>query len=578
MNSDPQKVEASPENGYCNGVQTSLENLRTVPKRIKYFSTEFPNQEAFVFYTSTSRFAFTWKQLYDLASRFAWRLHNQGFCRYDVIANTLPNSPERLITDLGIMFAGCTPLNGQILMADGEDFFLSVRVSRCKAVVMCPHQQHTAWKLLGSKVFGDTSGLFGAMSCDKAPELTSAILVSRDVFNVGIPVIEEINKDNCSIFVADLDPYDVLTVFATSGSTGYSKLVARTHDWLTSMFASTNVRFTDLQLYATQTTFSDRPIGWIGGYPLTTYGQGEKRVLLDSLCENLNSTQKASLCWSAICKENCQQVSLTPHEFNDIYNYVESIGGSDFKPKMVGTGGQPIRTYQVEKMLKLFKSVFIAYGSTEAGLISGALLTDAKRDDFFCGKPVVKENFKLVNKDNEHCKPREIGRIWVKGNQVFTGYFNKTEETRQQENCIFSSDGWFNTEDNGYLDEQGDLYVVGRQKSAITYGAHAVYPEWLERKLVAHPDIEEAVVVPVSDPDLFENICACVQPLPNKTLTTENLQEFAQKMFLTNSESDVTPIPKFFMVIDEMPQTASGKQNRQLIQKMAEKKFGHKAF
>ena len=53
---------------------------------------------------------------------------------------------------MGIVFAGCTPINGQVLLADGEDFYLSARSSRCKAVVVCPRAGLAAWKLLGSKV------------------------------------------------------------------------------------------------------------------------------------------------------------------------------------------------------------------------------------------------------------------------------------------------------------------------------------------------------------------------------------------------------------------------------------------
>ena len=93
---------------------STQEHVTTVPSRVKYFSTKYPDKEILVFRNNKERIAFTWKQIYNFAGRFAWMLKENGFQRYDVIANTLPNSPERFLTDLGIIFAGCTPMNGQV--------------------------------------------------------------------------------------------------------------------------------------------------------------------------------------------------------------------------------------------------------------------------------------------------------------------------------------------------------------------------------------------------------------------------------------------------------------------------------
>lgn len=96
------------------GIVSSMNDLDTLPKRLQYLSEEDPNKELYVFYNRSVRDSYTSRELFILAGRFAHRLRQQGFQKGDVIANTLPNSPERLITDVGIVMAGCVTMNGQV--------------------------------------------------------------------------------------------------------------------------------------------------------------------------------------------------------------------------------------------------------------------------------------------------------------------------------------------------------------------------------------------------------------------------------------------------------------------------------
>lgn len=53
-------------------------------------------------------------------------------------------------------------------------------------------------------------------------------------------------------------------------------------------------------------------------------------------------------------------------------------------------------------------------------------------------------------------------------------------------------------EDYGYIDKDGNVFVFGRTKDIITYGAESLHPGWMEKKLMEHSDVLEAIVVPVS--------------------------------------------------------------------------------
>uniref|UniRef100_A0A2C9M3E2 AMP-dependent synthetase/ligase domain-containing protein n=1 Tax=Biomphalaria glabrata TaxID=6526 RepID=A0A2C9M3E2_BIOGL len=106
--------------------------------------------------------------------------------------------------------------------------------------------------------------------------------------------------------------------------------------------------------------------------------------------------------------------------------------------------------------------------------------------------------FVKVCRDNgELCETNETGTIYIKGQYLFPGYFNQLENPNPQNRNAFTADGWFNTEDYGHFNEHGKLFVFGRIKDIITYGSSVFYPGWLEKKLVEHSDIQEAVIVPI---------------------------------------------------------------------------------
>ena len=94
--------------------ESNSDDFATIPRKVKYIAEKYPQREIFICVSKDSRYAFTAGSLLRLAGKFATRLLNNGFKCGDVIANTLPNSPERIITDFGIILAGCVGLNGQV--------------------------------------------------------------------------------------------------------------------------------------------------------------------------------------------------------------------------------------------------------------------------------------------------------------------------------------------------------------------------------------------------------------------------------------------------------------------------------
>ncbi|XP_005089425.1 putative acyl--CoA ligase YdaB [Aplysia californica] len=524
------------------GVGQSIEDhYDTLNKRIKRYAECTPNKELFIFRDGDKREAITARDWLELSGRFSAKLKRQGFLHNDVIANTLPNSPERLITDTATILAGCVSLNGQILLSDGADFFLSARASRCRAVVVTPDGGSPAWKLLQPYI-KKSSSLFAELSCDQAPELTRAILVTRDVEG-SIPALMTVLRDDVTPpLVTDVSPDTDAIVMTTSGSTGYSKLVPRTHkeiiDYYKLFIRDLDKRLPNLRP-GDKPFFNDRPLafklllegqvrpapqGWIAGYPHSTYYSTQPRLLLDFW----NGPKEGDEKWKAIEAEGCFGALLLSLDLATVLKQREQENNSSqskFKLQMMMS--------QFSSYLTLTADVVSAYGSTEGHVVSSASITGAA---------------------------------------VFKSYLNRLDNNHSASEKAFTADGWFKTEDDGYVDDEGNVYVLGRKNDVIMYGAYVLYPTWLEEKIAKHPDVMEACVVPVPDPVKLHEICACVKTDPGSDLTEEELRQFCEKLFVVESES--TPSPKYFIIMgSEFPQTASGKTDRQVLKRLASEKF-----
>ncbi|CAL1538381.1 unnamed protein product [Lymnaea stagnalis] len=560
------------------GQETHWHDMDTVCKRAKFLADEVPDKELFVFYDGDRRDAYTARELYTLAGRFANRLRQQGFERQDVIANTLANSPERVITDLGIMLAGCVTMNGQLLMADGSDFFRSAKNSRCRGIVMAVGESSAGWQLLGKYITVNNSQYVGDVLIKQAPEVKAAILVHREKDSQKKPFIDDLKTCGADIYDdKSIAPEDFGMVKTTSGSTGYSKLVPRTHkeivtamDLINSRRQWTHPRDNRSKIY------SERLLGWAVGMTAKTFCMAETRVLSDKMSSP--GPLSGAAIWRLVVAEGCNNCSLTLQDYESIYNHVTGTGGPKHRLDDVELAGQPVTEAQVKKTLTLSKAVTVAYGSTETYLIAEKRLHDS--DDSYSsnnsGQPIAGTTVRVVDDKGEICKPGVTGTIHVTGPLVFKGYFNRLEDPDPQTKLAFTSDGWVNTNDYGYVDDSGDLFVLGRNNDIIVHGNYLFYPSWMENRLMEHPDILVACLVPVSDPVVYQNICACLKLVSGSELTEEKIKAYCQSTFLPSVSTVMTHMPDFYILFnDEFPETATGKPDKVTLRKMAEDKFGY---
>ncbi len=114
---------------------------------------------------------------------------------------------------------------------------------------------------------------------------------------------------------------------------------------------------------------------------------------------------------------------------------------------------------------------------------------------------------------------------------------------------------WFATGDAGRFAPEGTLMVSGRIDDVITTGAEKVWPDLVERVLIAHPDVAEVAVWKRSDPEWGERVVAWVVP-SNDAPSLDELRQIVAET--------ISPwaAPKELVIVDDLPRTAAGKVRR----------------
>nr|KAG5696036.1 hypothetical protein BaRGS_017148 [Batillaria attramentaria] len=451
---------------------------------LRHWSSTNPEKPAFIFRSShpaNNRFALTRGNLFALAARYAAVLRRRGVRQGDVVCNTLPNSPERLVTDMGIMLAGAVAMSGMMFLADGEDLVGIIGRSKCVAVVMDRGLAVNALTVLQSRL--RVSGERDEVVCPEAPLLKILLHVdcSADK-NGGKPFLEVLNKEQ-ETYVAEVRPSDTAFIFTTSGSTGFSKMVPRSH----ASFLAVGESFYCLSaLRPDDVHYNDRSLGRISGAPTIYVKKGVTRVLLD---ESLALTDNLHLMWHSIKSERCTTGLTIPLLLDT-------------------TLGRPELWEDLTSRLRVL--------------------------------------VKLVDGDLQEIQEvGQAGEVLCRGPSVFQGYLGLREKDQGHED-VFTEDGWFRSGDVAYVNTKGELHVVCRN----------------------------VVVVPVPDPVVHQELCACVVPQPGAKVTADEVREFCKRLFLTPDTSDVTQVPRYYVFFGSFPTTPTGKTDRKTILTMALERLG----
>lgn len=206
------------------------------------------------------------------------------------------------------------------------------------------------------------------------------------------------------------------------------------------------------------------------------------------------------------------------------------------------------------------------YGMSETGMLTSNPydLSDGLRIGSTVGKALPGVGVRVVHDDGRLCNVDEVGHIQVKGPNIFAGYWQMPEKTREE----FTADGWFKTGDmgrwggktpQGRLIPDDYLSIVGRSKDLIISGGYNVYPKEIESVMDDMHGVVESAVIGVPHADFGEAVVAVVVTQPGATLDKDAMVA-TLKGQLANYK-----VPKQIHFVSELPRNTMGKVQKNVL-------------
>jgi len=266
---------------------------------------------------------------------------------------------------------------------------------------------------------------------------------------------------------------------------------------------------------------------------------------------------KPPLVLEDIEKHKATAMVVVPVMLSRILDTLEKM---DKKPdlsslKIVFVSGSQLGAELANRALKdLGAVVYNMYGSTEIAFATIAGPRDLQRNAATVG-PVVKGVKVKILDDNGHQLPRgEVGRIFVGNAFPFEGY---TGGGGKQ-----IIDGLLSSGDVGYFDEQGLLYVSGRDDEMIVSGGENVFPAEVEDLISGHPDVVEATAIGVDDREWGARLRAFVVKKPDATLDEDAIKVYVREHLARYK------VPREVVFLEELPRNPTGKILKRELREM----------
>lgn len=481
---------------------------------------------------------YTYEDLYKEVGRMASSLQRLGVSKNDRVLVLLKNRVETVILFWAIQKLGAifTPVNIRLSV---EDIQYCVNDVEAKYIIfekICAPA--VSWKNFKER----------------------PILIGLHEDNVDI-TYQELRKFGVadSFYPTKIDDNDLSVILYTSGTTGKPKGVPRSHQ---NEYESTVAHILQSYYQMFENT--------LGAMPLH-HTMGIRSLLSMNI---LNGTYIAvpdfdpSECADIIKKEKVSCLYLTPTMYHDLVHHA-SINKMEF-PKLNSLvyAGSPMTNDLVYQCNKIFRPKYFVnhYGSTE--IYTFTTYSNVREKPGCAGKPGIHQRIRLVIPDPERSvspdqevKKGEVGEIIVdmQSSEAFRGYWNRPDATRKA-----IKDGWYFTGDLGKIDEDGDLYVVGRIDEMILSGGENIHPQQIECVLKEHPKVLDVVVTGEEDKRWGQLVVAFV--VYKDKITAQELDRFCkQHKKLPNYMR-----PRKYIFINEIPRNNSGKVDYHNLRKYKE--------
>jgi malonyl-CoA/methylmalonyl-CoA synthetase len=476
---------------------------------------------------------YTYDDIFSESGRVAALLHKLGIKSGDRVAIQLPKSLEMIFCFLANLSQGIVtlPLNTAYKSAEVEYF---LKDSGC-SLFITTRENHAALQDM----------------LEKIPDLSCMLVDGAVEGTVNFKQeMEKIHESLGRVFEAAED--DTALICYTSGTTGLPKGAMITHGNL--------VDNTRAIAKAWEWTQDDillhvLPLFHVHGLNVALLGalHAGSKIIMHEKFEPLKT-------WDSIQKYGCTMLMGVPTIYNRLLNQWERM---DQRPdvgsvRVFISGSAPLAVKIFNRFEKAVgKRILERYGMTEAGMITTNPYEESRRIPGSVGYPFDGVEVRIADEDGKDMEPGKVGEIYVKGKNVFKGYWQNPAKTKE---TFYET--WLKSGDLGYQDPEDNMrtYIVGRGKELIITGGYNVYPKEIENVVDQYDGVHESAVFGLPDDDFGEKVAAAVVLKEAGSIDQDGLIGFC-KQRLANYKC-----PKAVFVRDEIPRNTMGKVQKQVLQ------------
>jgi acyl-CoA synthetase (AMP-forming)/AMP-acid ligase II len=250
-----------------------------------------------------------------------------------------------------------------------------------------------------------------------------------------------------------------------------------------------------------------------------------------------------------IQREKIACLALAPQQCEELLNHPNLDSYDKSSLRVLRKAGLPFKKRSLQAIIdRITPNVFQGYGGTEFSEASILPPEEQLSKIGSAGLPLWGTEIDIVDSNNKRLPPGTEGIIRVRSPSVCNGYYNDPEAT-----AVAFRDGWYYSGDLGFLDDDGYLYISGREKNLIKTGGINVAPAEIEDILLSLPEIADAAVIGIPDEKWGTAVKAVVELRPGATMTEQELLRRCGESLSRYK------LPKAVQFVDKLSRNALGK-------------------
>lgn len=507
-------------------------------EHIRRRAHEQPNQVAIHFLEKD----ITYGEFEKLVGRFAFGLQQLGVKKGDHVALVLGNTPEFLISLYAIMRMGATAIPINPLYTKSEASYI-LKDGDVKYIIA----RDTLLPLIETDLQEEFPDIETYIICETVPAQPQKERPPLERENKIIFFTQLLESITSLLEPVEISEEDTAIILYTSGTTGRPKgaMLSHRNIYANARDVANFFLFTKQdRVIATLPVFHVFGLTVVINAPLL---KGSTVLLAPrfnpSEIHELARAQKATV------------FAGVPTMLNFLYQYSKGDPKDFLNLRLVISGGAPLPATVLHNFEEKFGiQVSEGYGLSEASPVTCFNPLSRERKVGSIGTSIPNVENKIVDNQGIEVPVGEVGELIVCGPNVMKGYYKMPKETSET-----IRDGWLYTGDLAKKDEEDYFYIVDRKKDLIIVGGFNVYPREVEEVLYLHPNVVEAAVVGVPEPDFGEIVYAYVVVKDKEVSVHEELACFCAERLAKYK------LPEIIEIVDNLPKNSTGKILRKIL-------------